>query len=152
MSKIKTYAKSILIPVIIGGGVGGIISSFIDYNLLRKPFFSPPSILFPIVWTILYILMGISYGILKYKSLVNSKIKKIYYLQLCVNALWSLIFFILKWRLFAFIWIILLDVLVILMIINFYKKNKLSGVLQIPYLIWGLFATLLNFSIYILNR
>ena len=152
MSKIKLYAKCIIIPVIIGGIVGLIISGSIDYNSLQKPFLSPPSIAFPIMWTILYILMGISYGILKDKSLVNSKINNIYYLQLFVNALWSIIFFTLKWRLFAFIWIILLDILVIIMIINFYKKNKLSGLLQIPYLLWIIFASYLNLSIYLLNK
>ena len=67
MSKFKIYAKSILIPVIVGGIVGLIISGSIDYNNLQKPPLSPPSILFPIMWTILYILMGVSYGILKSK-------------------------------------------------------------------------------------
>lgn len=152
MSKFKIYLKSILIPVIIGGIVGLIISGSIDYNSLQKPIFSPPSILFPIMWTILYILMGISYGILKEKDLVDSNIRGIYYFQLFVNAMWSIIFFTFKWRLFAFIWIVFLDVLVLIMIIKFYKKNKLSGLLQIPYLIWILFASYLNFSIYLLNK
>lgn len=151
MQKLKIYAKSILIPVIIGGIVGLIISKSIDYNSLQKPFLAPPSILFPIMWTILYILMGISYGILKSKGLIDSKTKIIYYLQLFVNAMWSIIFFTFKWRLFAFIWIVLLDILVIIMIIDFYKKNKLSGLLQIPYLLWILFASYLNLSIYLLN-
>ena len=151
MSKFKIYAKSILIPVVIGGIVGLIISNFIDYNTLEKPPLSPPSLTFPIVWTILYILMGISYGILKSKKLVNEEIRFIYYLQLFVNAMWSIIFFILKWRLFAFIWIILLDILVIVMISEFYKKDKLAGLLQIPYLIWILFASYLNLFVFILN-
>lgn len=151
MSKIKLYAKSILIPVIVGGIVGLIISGSIDYNSLQKPFLAPPSILFPIIWTILYILMGISYGILEDKSLIDSKTKIIYYLQLFVNALWPIAFFVLKWRLFAFIWIILLDILVIVMIIDFYKKNRIAGLLQIPYLLWILFASYLNLSIYLLN-
>ena len=64
--------------------------------------------------------MGISYGMLKSKKLVNEEIRFIYYLQLFVNAMWSIIFFVLKWRLFAFIWIILLDILVIVMISEFY--------------------------------
>ena len=152
MDKIKIYAKSILIPVLIGGIVGLMISSAIDYNSLQKPFLAPPSIVFPIVWTILYILMGISYGILKSKGLTDKKIDIIYYIQLAVNAIWSIIFFLLKWRLFAFIWILLLDVLVILMIIKFYKKDKTAGLLQIPYLLWVLFASYLNFAIYILNK
>ena len=152
MEKLKIYAKSILIPVIIGGIVGILVSNYIDYDSLIKPFLAPPSIVFPIMWTILYILMGISYGILKSKNLLNSEIKWIYYLQLFVNAMWSIIFFIWKWRFFAFLWIILLDVLVIILIIKFYQKNKISGLLQIPYLLWTLFASYLNLSIYLLNK
>lgn len=152
MSKLKIYLKSILIPVIIGGIIGLIISKSIDYNNLIKPILSPPSILFPIVWTILYILMGISYAILESNSQVDSKINFIYYFQLFVNALWSIFFFSLKWRLFSFIWILLLDVLVIIMIIKFYNKNKTSGLLQIPYLLWILFASYLNLGVYLLNK
>ncbi len=152
MTKVKIYIKSILIPVIIGGIVGLITSKSIDYNSLVKPFLSPPSILFPIVWTVLYILMGVSYGILKNKDLNDSKVKFVYYLQLFVNALWSILFFTLKWRLFSFLWILLLDILVIIMIYRFYNKNKISGLLQIPYLIWILFASYLNLAIYLLNR
>ena len=79
MSKFKTYAKSILIPLIVGGVIGLIISGSIDYDSLQKPPLAPPSILFPIMWTIIYILMGISYGILKDKTLVNKEINLIYY-------------------------------------------------------------------------
>ena len=151
MQKFKIYFKTILIPVLIGGIVGILISGSMDYNYLEKPFLSPPSILFPIVWTILYILMGILYGILKEKKLIDPETKLIYYLQLFVNAMWSIIFFILKWRFFAFLWIILLDILVIIMINKFYNKDKLAGLLQIPYLIWILFATYLNLAFYLLN-
>ena len=143
--------KYVLFPLIVGGIVGFAISGFIDYDSLNKPAFSPPKLAFPIAWTILYILMGVSYGIINEKNLNDSQTKFLYYLQLGVNALWSVIFFILKWRLFAFIWIILLDILVIIMTINFYKKNKLAGLLQIPYIIWILFATYLNWGFYILN-
>ena len=152
MEKIKTYLKSILVPVAVGGIIGAITSNAIDYNTLIQPSFAPPSILFPIVWTILYALMGISYGILKVNSLNDENIKFIYYLQLIVNALWSIIFFVLKQRFLAFIWILLLDVLVVTMIYKFYKKDKLAGLLQILYLLWIIFATVLNFSVYWLNR
>ena len=151
MKKWKIFAKSILIPVVIGGVVGLIISGSMDYESLQKPPLSPPGIIFPIVWTILYVLMGISYGILESKNLNDEKINLIYYLQLFVNALWSIFFFVLKWRFFSFIWIILLLVLIIIMIVKFYKKDKLSGILQIPYLLWTLFATYLNLSIYLMN-
>lgn len=152
MSNFKTFLKAILIPLIVGGLVGFITSSFIDYNSLQQPPLAPPSILFPIVWTILYTLMGVSYGILDVNGLVDSKINTIYYLQLFVNALWSIFFFILKWRLFAFIWIILLLVLILIMAIRFYRKNKVAGLLQIPYILWVTFATYLNFGVYLLNR
>ena len=151
MQNFKTYIKAILIPVLVGGIVGILISGSMDYNVLEKPFLSPPSIFFPIVWTILYILMGVSYGIIKDKGLMDSETKFIYYLQLFVNAIWPIIFFVFKWRLFAFIWILLLDVLVIVMLTNFYNKNKLAGLLQIPYLIWILFASYLNLAFYVLN-
>lgn len=152
MSKISGYAKDILVPVIIGGAVGLIISKFIDYNSLLKPYLAPPSIVFPIIWTILYILMGISYGILKSNDLTNMKTELIYYIQLAFNALWSIFFFVLKWRVFSFIWIIALAILIILMIIKFYEKNKIAGLLQMPYLLWVLFASYLNIAIYILNK
>lgn len=130
---------------------GFITSGFIDYNSLKQPALAPPAILFPIVWTILYTLMGVSYGILDVNSLVDPSINTIYYSQLFVNALWSIIFFIFKWRFVAFLWIILLLVLVIIMTIRFYRKNKLSGLLQIPYILWVAFATYLNFGVYLLN-
>lgn len=152
MSNFKTYAKAILIPVVVGGIVGLIISSSIDYNSLKQPPLSPPSILFPIVWSILYILMGISYGILDSNLLVDSGINSIYYLQLFVNALWSIFFFVFKWRFFSFLWILLLLDLVVIMIVRFYRKNKTSGLLQIPYLLWILFATYLNLGVYLLNK
>ena len=150
--KFKTYLKSIIVPVLIGSIVGFIISGSIDYNSLQKPPLSPPSMTFPIVWTILYILMGISYGILASNSLVDSKINSIYYLQLFFNALWPIAFFLFKWRLFAFIWIIILAILIIIMIARFYEKHKNAAWLQVPYLLWTLFATYLNFGVYLLNR
>ena len=152
MNKIGIYVKSIIIPVLVGVIVGVLTSSFNDYTQLQKPFLAPPSIVFPIVWSILYILMGVSYGILKSNNQTDDKINLIYYLQLGINALWPIIFFILKWRLFAFFWIILLVIAVAIMIIKFYSKNKVAGLLQLPYLLWTLFATYLNFSFYILNK
>lgn len=152
MTKFKIYAKSIFIPVAVGLLIGAITSSSMEYNTLIQPVLAPPSILFPIVWTILYVLMGISYGILESKSLVDPEINFIYYLQLFVNSMWSIIFFTFEWRLFAFIWLLILILLIIAMIIKFYNKDKVAGLLQIPYLLWALFASYLNLSIYLLNR
>lgn len=141
----KKLIKNILIPVIMGSVIGLIISPFMNYQDLNKPPLSPPGIIFPIVWTILYIIMGYSF----YKQ--NEQNKTIYYTQLIVNGLWSIIFFVFKWYLLATIWIILLIILVIIMIKNFYKENKLSGLINIPYLLWLLFALYLSFGVYLLN-
>ena len=92
MSNFKIYVKSILISVIVGGIVGLIIRTVIDYGSLNKPPLAPSGLLFSIIWPILYVLMGISYGILKSKKLVSPKISVVYYVQLAVNALWSIIF------------------------------------------------------------
>lgn len=137
--------KNILIPVIMGGIIGLIINPFMNYQDLNKPPLSPPGIIFPIVWTILYIIIGYSF----YKQ--DEQNKTIYYTQLIVNGLWSIFFFVFKWYLFSFIWIILLIILVIIMIKEFYKVNKLSGLINIPYLIWIIFAAYLSFGVYLLN-
>lgn len=152
MSNKKIWIKSILTPVILGGIVGIFISMFMDYNALQKPPLSPPGFIFGIVWTIMYILMGISYGLLETRGLHDEQTKKAYYWQLVVNLIWPILFFVFKWRLFSSIWIILLDILVINMIVKFYQKHKLAAYLQIPYLLWTMFATYLNIGIYLLNR
>ena len=152
MSKFKIYLKSILIPLIIGAIIGFLISGSIDYDTLEKPLLAPPSLAFPIIWTILYVLMGVSYGVLISNSLVDARINFIYYIQLFFNALWPIAFFVLKWRLFALFWIIALAILIAIMVVKFYDRNKVAGLLQIPYLLWTLFATYLNLSIYLLNR
>lgn len=152
MNKFFSKFKYILFPLLLGILVGFIISSSMDYTDLNKPFLSPPGFIFPIVWSILYILMGISYGLLVKKNLNTSGIQNIYYLQLLINLIWPILFFTFKLRLFSFLWILLLDVLIIVMIIQFYKKDKTAGLLQLPYLLWSLFASYLNLAIYILNK
>ena len=152
---IKTLIIAIIIPLLVG------FISFLltkegisNYsNNLIKPSFAPPSYLFGIVWTILYILMGISSYII-YNDISSHKniCLLIYGLNLVLNFLWPIIFFILELRLFAFIFIIFLDIVVIYMIICFHGISKKAAYLQIPYLIWLIFATILNFSVYFLNR
>ena len=95
--------------------------------------------------------MGVSYGILKSKEQTDKDVDLIYYGQLIVNYLWSFIFFVFKWRFFAIFWIILLAVFVVIMIARFYRKDKIAGLLQIPYLLWVLFATYLTIGVYFLN-
>lgn len=126
-----------------------------NFDTLNKPKSTPPAILFPIVWTILYILMGIS-SYLIYCNKTDQKFKNracfVYIIQLIVNSLWTLFFFRLNMILFAFIWLLLLILLVIIMIIKFYNIKPIAAYLQIPYILWLLFAAVLNFSIYLLNR
>ena len=128
-----------------------ITSGYMDYNDLIKPIVSPPGIVFPIAWTIIYLLIGISYTLLKEKGEVPKETQQLYYTQLIFNYLWTFIFFVFRLRLLSVLWIIILDVLVIIMTYQFYKQNKLSGILLIPYVLWLLFATYLNISIYFLN-
>lgn len=152
MSKASIWIRSILIPVLTGILISIIIAPYMDYGTLIQPAFAPPGFLFPIVWTILYILMGVSDGILRSNGLNTRETDFIYYLQLFFNALWSIIFFVLKWRFVAFIWIIVLLVLIIVMILRFYRRSQLAGLLQIPYLLWVAFASYLNYAIYLLNK
>ena len=152
MSKFRIYAPAIALPLLSGAAVGLLTSGPMDFDMLKKPPLSPPAILFPIVWTILYVLMGVSYGLIKNRSTPDSTDSLVYYLQLVVNLLWPVAFFVLKWRLFAFFWLLLLDVLVVIMALRFCRKDKTAGRLQIPYTIWVLFATYLNFGVWILNR
>lgn len=146
----KKLLISILIPVFLSLIIGLIIKDYNDYNNLIKPFFAPPGILFPIIWTILYILMGVSAYII-YNQTKNIKDLTIYLIQLIINLFWSALFFIFKLRFLAFIWILFLIILVIIMIYQFYKISKLAAYLQFPYLIWIIFATVLNLAIFLLN-
>ena len=144
---------SILIPLILGGIVGFLTSPGSAYKEMIQPSFAPPGILFPIVWSILYIIMGItSYMILESKTYEKDEALLVYSGQLIVNLLWSFFFFTFKWYLFSFFWILLLIALVLLMIKKFYNILKISGYLNIPYLLWLIFAAILNLSIFILNR
>lgn len=150
----KNFLKNLFylfFPLLIGGIVSLLIKNSIDYETLILPPLAPPKILFPIAWTIIYLLMGISYYLLKKRQKNLIKESFIYYFQLFVNALWSILFFLLKWRLVSCFWIILLDILVIMLISLFLKKEKISAYLNLPYLIWILFATYLTIGIYLLN-
>ena len=116
--------KKILLYIFVTLFIGGIPSiSVITNNVypsLVKPPLSPPGILFPIVWTILFILMGISIYLVR----DNKDLRRIYFVQLFINALWTPIFFGLNNYLFALIWLILLLITVIIMLYKFYKENK----------------------------
>ena len=146
----------IAIPLLVG-----ILASMLTGNgmesfmTINKPPLSPPAWLFPVAWTILYTLMGIS----SYLILTSSADKqekeealKIYTYQLIVNFLWPTFFFNLEWYLFAFVWLVLLWILVLIMILKFEKISKPAAYLNIPYIVWLTFAGYLNFAIWLLNR
>jgi tryptophan-rich sensory protein len=118
------------------------------YTTLNKSFFNPPSWVFGPVWTILYFLMGVSL-FLAWEKKANLKW---FYIQLVLNALWSPIFFGLQNPALALVDIIFMWVAILMTIKVFWKKNRLSAYLLIPYFIWVSFATILNLSIVLLNR
>ena len=121
---------------------------------VTQPPLSPPALLFPIVWGILYLLMGISAArvALSPPSAERSRGLNLFILQLMVNFLWSPIFFNAKAYGFALIWLLLLWVLVLLMILSFRKTDHVAARLQIPYLLWLTFAAYLNAGVWYLNR
>ena len=153
----KINWKKLIIITIITFVIGSFFSFFTmdsmaAFSELKKPF-EIPGIIFPIVWSILYLLMSIScYLVTEVNNIESDKAIFIYGLQLVINSVWTLIFFGFNAYLFAFIWLILLLVLIVVMIVEFYKINKRAAYLNIPYLLWVIFAGFLNISIYLLNR
>lgn len=136
----------VILPLVLGI----IVSAFVDFNIygsLNKPDLAPPSIVFPIAWSILYVLMGISL----YMNRNNKKNMVTFFIQLMLNYLWVFVFFGMQSWLGGFIVIILLDVMILYTILEFYKENKLSAYMMIPYLLWCVFASYLNFQIFLLN-
>ena len=125
-----------------------------EYGMVTKPPLSPPAILFPIVWTILYVLMGVgSYLMLTFdgrKEEIKSALS-VYVWQLLVNFLWTTFFFNFGWYLFSFFWLVLLWILVLIMLIRFYRVSKVAAYINIPYLVWLTFAGYLNLGVYFLN-
>ncbi len=151
MKKMIQNVFYLFFPLFIGGIVAFLIRNHIDYPSLVQPVLAPPKILFPIAWTIIYLLMGISYFLYKREYEDNEFINILYYFQLFVNALWSIIFFLWKARFVAILWSLLLDVLVLFLVYLFFKKKKISAYLNIPYFLWICFATYLTIGIYVLN-
>ena len=145
---------SILIPLAIGQ-----LSAFLSrnnfgrYEALEKSSLSPPAFVFSLVWTVLYILMGISFYLIWNTNRENiSCALLIYGTQLLFNFLWSPIFFTLGNCWLALFCLILLIFLIVLMIQEFYRIKPLAAYLQLPYLIWCVFALYLNLSVCVLNR
>lgn len=141
------------IPLIVGGLAGLLtMNSMGFYETINKPPLAPPGFLFPIVWGLLYTLMGVSsYLVWKEKTAESRMALYIYAFQLILNFVWPLLFFNGRIFLFSFVWLIILLITVIYMTIKFYSVNKLAGILQIPYILWLTFASYLNLAIFLLN-
>ena len=149
----KKWSVCIAIPLAVGG-VSALISrgAMESFGELRMPPLAPPAWLFPVVWTILYILMGIASCLVRTSDKPNQKALRVYALQLAVNFFWPILFFNLELYLAAFFWLVLLWVLVLVTTELFYGISKPAGLLMIPYLLWITFAGYLNLTIYLLNR
>lgn len=147
---------NILIPILSGFVVGYLNKNSIStYEALKKPFFNPPAIVFLIVWSILYLLMGIAaYRIyMKNKEGIDDKGAYFFYLvQLIFNLMWSFIFFTFRLYAISFLWIIILFVLVVITFIKFIRVDKISALLITPYILWLVFAGVLNYFIWLLNE
>jgi tryptophan-rich sensory protein len=154
-NKWKIYAFWIALSEVVGIIAGLLIRNGVEiYGLtVNKPPLSPPDWVFPVVWTILYALMGISAARvwLAEDSQEKSRSISLFIAQLAVNFFWPLFFFNLQAYGFALLWLILLWVLVFLLIFNTRRVDMLASWLLIPYLIWLTFAIYLNFGVYLLN-
>lgn len=149
----KQFLFYVLTPIILGSIVGLLTNMGSSYQSFTKPPFAPNKAVFMVVWIVLYFLMGLSaYLIATSHNPHKRHALRIYYLQLFLNLLWPILFFIFNLKVVAFIELIILIYVVTNMIMQFYKINKIAAYLQIPYLLWCLFASYLNLSIALLNH
>lgn len=154
--KIKTYGISIAIPLAVGGLSALITCNSMDiYDQINQPFLAPPSWLFPVVWTILFILMGVSVGLIYEAKNAKPEDKKkafiLYGVNLVLNFLWSIIFFNFGSFFIAFLLLMLLIFVILRMITAFNKISPTAAYLQVPYIIWCCFASYLTASIWLMN-
>lgn len=154
--KIKSYVFFILSALAVGGLSAFFTRNNMDINKdVLMPPLSPPPILFPIVWSILFILMGISAAMIYNSNAPKSQKSSallVYALSLAVNFSWNIIFFNSRAFGFAFVWLLLLFALIVITIVKYYSINKIAAYLQIPYVIWVAFAGYLTAGIWWLNR
>lgn len=156
----RTSQEAFSLPILLGfvlgtlalGGLGALIGNTGSYQDIIKPPLAPPAWLFPVAWSILYVLMGIAaYLVWQANAVERSDALRLYLAQLIVNVLWPLFFFRLEWRLFAFFWLLLLVALVSLTMVGFRALSKPAYALLVPYMAWLIFAGYLNLATYFLN-
>lgn len=139
-----------LMPIALSFIISMLIPDYTDYYNSLQKIVEVPSIVFPIVWTILYLCIGLAAYFVDRKG-NKGKALDFYYAQLFFNLSWPIIFFGFKLITLGFIWILIILVLAVITMCKFYKINKVSGYLFIPYILWLIFAMILNLSILILN-
>ena len=151
----KTLLIFLAMPLVIGGLSALLTIGSMEYfSLLEKPPLSPPGWLFPLVWTVLFVLMGIaSYLVIEsdVESYAKVNAMKVYFLQLAFNFLWSIFFFNLELYAFSFIWLLTLLFLIVLTTVRFWRIDRRAGILMLPYIAWVTFAGYLNLGIALLN-
>jgi tryptophan-rich sensory protein len=153
--------KKLIVSIIIcqlAGIIGGLFTSRnipTWYQTIKKPGFTPPNWIFGPVWIFLYLLMGIALYLV-WKSADPGKTKSLalffFFAQLVLNVLWSFLFFFLKNPLAGFIDIIVLLISILVTTLLFYPLNKVAALLLVPYILWVTFASVLNYSIWQLNK
>lgn len=154
--KWKTYVLSVLIALAVGSLAALLTGgNMMIYDELIQPPLAPPAIVFPVVWTILYVAMGIGAArvciVGKGMRVVTAEAIKTYAAQLAVNFFWSIIFFNFRAFLAAFLWLVFLWILILVMLVRFAKIDTFATIINVPYLVWVTFAGYLNLMIYILN-
>ena len=147
----KNLITAISIPLAVGG-LSALLTGdgMQSFQTVNQPPLSPPAWLFPLVWTILYILMGIASYLVVGKE-GSSKALTLHAIQLIFNFFWSVWFFGFGWSLFSFLWLICLWILILATLISFYRISKPAGYLLLPYLLWVTFAGYLNLGVYLAN-
>lgn len=151
---VKNLIIALALPLIVGGLSALFSGGMENFKTLEKPPLSPPGWLFPVAWTILYLMMGLaSYLVYSANAPTYKKNSALlfYGIQLFFNFFWSIIFFKLEAYLFAFIWLVVLWLLIIITTVRFFEARKSAGFLMVPYLLWVTFAGYLNLGIYLLN-
>ena len=155
LRSIFKFITSLFVPLALGYIAGQYTSEAVPgwFASLNKPAFNPPGWVFGPVWTLLYILMGLSFFHIWIKPRIKERTvaKSIYIVQLLLNFAWSFLFFYYQDIALALIDIIVLDIVVVIMLLKFYQLKPTAAYLNIPYLLWILFATALNAAFYFLN-
>lgn len=152
---LKILAVCVAVPLIVGALSGIITSGAMDsFNSLEQPPLSPPSWLFPVVWTVLFILMGTAsyFALMSTGNQSDITSAMVFYaIQLVFNFLWSVFFFNFGFLWFALIWLVVLWLLILITAVKFYALSPIAGYLMIPYILWVSFAGYLNFAVAYLN-